>query len=117
MSLSTAKRLIDHARSAHDEEAQVALDLAKAAIRKEKLEALAKLVEAQSEEIQTLDRLKMAVAYAVTSGKSTPELRRLHDIFASKPAFNPKSGIRAAVPAFEWAQAHSDEIHQLLSKI
>ena len=118
MNLETAKGLIDHARTATTrDEANVALDLAKSAIRKEKLEALAKLVESQTEELEMLDRVKMAVAYAVTSGQSTPELRRLNDIFNTKPAFDPKAGIRAAVPAFEWSQVHGDEIQNLLTKI
>ena len=109
--------LIEHARTAPDDEAQVALDLAKAAIRREKLEALATLIEAQVEEIHSLENVRRVVAYSVTSGQSTPETRRLHELLSTKPPFEPQAGIRAAIPCFEWAQKHSNEIAKLLSKV
>ena len=109
--------LIEHARTAPDDEAQVALDLAKAAIRREKLEALATLVETYVEEIHSLENVRRVVAYSVTSGQSTPETRRLYDILNTKPPFKPQAGIRAAIPCFEWAQKHSNEVSALLAKI
>lgn len=117
MTFESIKSLIEHARTAGDEEAEVALDLASNVMRREKLNALATLIEAKSEELATLERLQQAVAYAVTSGQSTPEQRQLHKILSSKPPFNPEAGIRAAVPAFEWLQKHTNEISALTSKL
>ena len=117
MTRKTIKGLLEHARTAPEAEAKVAIDLARAAIRHEKLEALATLIESHVEEIQSLENVRRVVAYAVTSGQSTPEIRRLYEILNTKPPFEPKAGIRAAIPSFEWAQKHSNEITDLLSKI
>lgn len=117
MKLETIKALIEHGRTAPDDESEIAFDLARAAIRREKLESLATLVESHVEELHALDKVRMLVAFSVTSGQSTPVTRRLHELLNTKPAFNPKAGIRAAIPCFEWAQKHGQEIHDLLAKI
>ena len=117
MNRKTIKGLLEHARTAPLAESKIAIDLARAAIRHEKLEALATLIESHVEEIQSLEKVRRVVAYSVTSGQSTPEIRRLYEILNTKPTFEPKAGIRAAIPSFEWAQIHSNEITDLLSKI
>ena len=117
MTRKTIKGLLEHARTAPEAEAKVAIDLARAAIRHEKLEALATLIENHVQEIQSLENVRRVVAFCVTSGQSTPEIRRLYEILNTKPPFEPKAGIRAAIPCFEWAQKHSNEITDLLSKI
>ena len=117
MTRDAIKGLLEHARTAPHDEAQVALDLARASIRREKLEALATLVEAHVEELHSLENVRRVAAYSVTSGQSTPETRRLYEILNTKPPFEPKAGIRAAIPAFEWAQKNSNEIAELLAKI
>ena len=117
MTRKTIKGLLEHARTAPLAEAKVAIDLAQAAIRHEKLEALATLIESHVEEIQSLENVRRVVAYSVTSGQSTPEIRRLFEILNTRPTFEPKAGIRAAIPCFEWAQKHSNEITELLSKV
>lgn len=117
MTRKTIKGLLEHARTAPAPEAKLALDLARAAIRHEKLEALATLIETHVEEIQSLENVRRLVAYSVTSGQSTPEIRRLYEILNTKPAFEPKAGIRAAIPCFEWAQTHSNEITDLLANL
>jgi hypothetical protein len=117
MNRKTIKGLLEHARTAPLAEAKVAIDLAQAAIRHEKLEALSTLIESHVEDIQSLENIRRVVAYSVTSGQSTPEIRRLYEILNTKPNFEPKAGIRAAIPCFEWAQKHSNEITELLSKV
>ena len=117
MNRKTIKGLLEHARTAPLAEAKVAIDLAQAAIRHEKLEALSSLIESHVEDIQSLENVRRIVAYSVTSGQSTPEIRRLYKILNTKPTFEPKAGIRAAIPCFEWAQKHSNEITELLSKV
>jgi len=117
MNRKTIKGLLEHARTAPLAEAKVAIDLAQAAIRHEKLEALSTLIESHVEDIQSLENIRRVVAYSVTSGQSTPEIRRLFAILNTKPPFEPKAGIRAAIPCFEWAQKHSNEITDLLAKI
>ena len=117
MTRKTIKGLLEHARTAPLAEAKVAIDLAKAAIRHEKLEALATLIESHVADIQSLENIRRVVAYSVTSGQSTPEIRRLFEILNTKPTFEPKAGIRAAIPCFEWAQKHSNEITELLSRV
>ena len=117
MTRKTIKGLLEHARTAPLAESKIAIDLARAAIRHEKLEALATLIESHVEEIQSLENVRRVVAYSVTSGQSTPEIRRLYEILNTKPPFEPKAGIRAAIPCFEWAQIHSNEISELLAKI
>ncbi|MCX6973843.1 MAG: hypothetical protein NTZ94_05970 [Verrucomicrobia bacterium] len=93
MNRKTIKGLLEHARTAPEAEAKVAIDLAKAAIRHEKLEALATLIESHVEEIQSLEKVRRVVAYSVTSGQSTHEIRRLYEILNTKPPFEPKAGI------------------------
>jgi hypothetical protein len=117
MNRKTIKGLLEHARTAPLAEAKVAIDLAQAAIRHEKLEALSTLIESHVADIQSLENIRRVVAYSVTSGQSTPEIRRLYEILNTKPTFEPKAGIRAAIPCFEWAQKHSNEITDLLAKI
>ena len=117
MTRKTIKGLLEHARTAPLAESKIAIDLARAAIRHEKLEALATLIESHVAEIHSLENVRRVVAFSVTSGQSTPEIRRLYEILNTKPPFEPKAGIRAAIPSFEWAQIHSNEITDLLAKI
>jgi hypothetical protein len=117
MTLENVKGLIDHARTAPAEEANMALDLARATIRQSKLDSMATLIEAASEEQHTLESLRGALAYAIGTGKSTPAAQRLHALLVTKPKFDPHAGIRAATPSFEWAQKHQTELSRLIAAI
>ena len=117
MTLENVKGLIEHARTAPDEEALAALELARATISKSKLDAMATLIEAASEEQRALERLRGALALAIGTGRSTPAAQRLHALLVTKPKFDPHAGIRAATPAFEWAQKHQSELSRLIAAI
>ena len=95
----------------------MALEIARAAIRKSKLDAMASMVEAASEKQRTFERLRGALALAVGTGRANPAAQRLHALLASKPKFDAQAGIRAAVPSFEWAKKHQPEISNLLAAI
>jgi hypothetical protein len=117
MNLENVPALIKHARTSSPEEANMALDMARAAIRKSKLDAMATLVEVASEKQHTLESLRAALALAVGTGRANPAAQRLHALLASKPKFDPQTGIRAAVPSFEWAKKHQPEISNLIAAL
>jgi hypothetical protein len=117
MSIENVSALIAHARTAPPEEADMALDIARAAIRRTKIESLSALINVATEEQIVLNALRGLLGYAIGTGRANQAAHRLHALIASKPAFEPKSGIRAAAPAFEWARQHRTEINSLLAAL
>lgn len=117
MNIENVSALIEHAKNAPADEANMALDLARSSIRRGKLDALANLVEAAGEEQRTLENIRALLAAAVGQGRANATARRLHALLATKPTFDPHGGIRAATKCFEWAQKHQSEVSNLLAKI
>lgn len=117
LSLENVQALLEHARQAPEDEARVALDLASAAIRRGRMETLAALVEARADEVRALQKVRGLTAYAVGSGQGSPTIARLHTLLKQMPDFEAENGIRAALPAFEFTEKHSDEIQNLLKAI
>lgn len=116
-SFKTATSLMEHALRCSAEEANAALDLAQALVRKGRLETLAQLVEARSDELSTLQKIRALTAYAQGSVNGSPTIARLHAILKQMPAFTPEDGIRAAIPAFEFTKKHANEISLLIQKL
>jgi hypothetical protein len=69
------------------------------------------------EELKTLESLRRLLAYGRDTGRAGENELQLLDLLSARPQIKPKTGIRGALPAFEWLASTRPQISRLLQKI
>lgn len=115
MSFETTESLLEHAQGIQDpDEAAFAL---KAARREMRLEAMTGLAALAEEQLKTLENIRRLLAYAIHTGRANAGVQRFAEFLGSCPKANPKDGIRAQIPRFEWMRKNSAKIKDTLAEI
>jgi hypothetical protein len=69
------------------------------------------------EELKTLESLRRLLAYRRDTGRAGESEMQLLDLLSARPQIKPKTGIKGALPAFEWLASTRPQISRLLQKI